>query len=335
VEGKEKIELRKKENREASIFNRDLLIFIFFLILSFIFWYLNSLSKEIDGNVRYPVRYINSPKDRVLIEELPSKLELSLEGPGYSILKLKLSGNQAPVVIDLSTVNYVIISNSKLLNYYLVTEELIPNFKQQLRADFEITDIKPDTLFFKFDRVITKKVPVIPVVDVTTERQYFVNGTISSTPESVEISGPRQIVDTVKAVRTKRYKFNQLNKSDTRSLTLAESDFFDISEKRVSVTVPVEQFTEATTNVIIRLLNLPDTLEIKIFPDVVSVKYLVGVTDYNTIKKMPIEAVIDLAKFDLRGVNKLPVVIQNIPAYISSIRYTPEKVDFIVEKKKK
>ena len=328
MEGKGKIESGQIENKEASIFNRDLLIFIFFLILSFIFWYLNSLSKEIDGNVRYPVRYINLPKDRVMIEEMPSKLNLSLKGPGYSILKLKLSGNQAPVVIDLSTVNYVIISNSKLLNYYVVTKGLIPTFKQQLRADFEITDIKPDTLFFKFDRVITKMVPVNPVVEVTTERQYFIKGPISSTPGSIEISGPRQIVDTVKSVSTKRYKFNQLNKSVTRSLALIGSDFYDISEKRVSVTIPVEQFTEATTNVPVRLLNLPDTLEIKIFPDVVSVKYLVGVTDYKTINKTPLDAFIDLSKFDLSEVNKLPVVIQNIPAYISSIRCTPEKVDF-------
>jgi YbbR domain-containing protein len=333
VKGKERIELKKIRNRKAGLFNRDLLIFIFFLIISFLFWYLNSLSKEIEGDVRYPVRYINSPKERVLIGELPSKLDMALKGPGYSILKLKLSGNQAPVIIDLAKINYIRIPNTNSLNSYIISNGLIPTFEQQLRADFEIISIKPDTLFFIFDRVITKKVPVIPDVEVTTERQYFVNGIISVTPESVEISGPRQIVDTVNSVKTRFHKFSQLNKPATKSITLIGSKLFDINVKRVMVTVPVEQFTEASIDVPVRLINIPDSVKIKIFPDAVSVKYLVGVSDYKTIANMPFEAVIDLARYDIQKINKLPVIIQNIPANISSLRFTPQNVDFIVEKK--
>ncbi len=41
--------------------NRNILIFLFFLLLSFVFWYLNSLSKEIDTTLRYPVTYTNIP----------------------------------------------------------------------------------------------------------------------------------------------------------------------------------------------------------------------------------------------------------------------------------
>jgi hypothetical protein len=335
VEGKEKIEIKSIKNKKAGLFNRDLLIFIFFLILSFVFWYLNSLSKETEGNVRYPVRYINSPKDRVLIGEMPSKLDMALKGPGYSILKLKLSGNQTPVIIDLEKANYVRIPNSDFLSFYIITDGLIQTFEQQLRAEFEITSIKPDTLFFIFDRIITKEVPVIPVVDVTTERQYFINGIILSTPGSVIISGPHQIIDTVKAVKTKYYRFNQLNKSATKSIALIGSKFFDINVKRVTISVPVEQFTEASVNIPVKLINIPDSLEIKIFPGVVSVKYLVGVSDYKIIGEIPIEAVIDLAKNNIGEVNKLPVVIQNIPSYISSLRFAPQKVDFVVEKKKR
>lgn len=335
MKGKEKIDLNKAKNKEVGVFNRDLLIFIFFLILSSIFWYLNSLSKEIVADVNYPVRYINSPEERVLTSEMPTKLTLSLKGPGYSIFKLKLTGNQAPLIIDLSEVNYIIVPNSKLLDFYIVTAELIPVFKQQLRADFDISSIKPDTLLFVFDKIISKTVPVIPVVDVTTERQYFVNGIISSTPESVEISGPRQIIDTVKAVRTKYYKFSQLNKTSSKNVNLAGSDYFEVNIKRVTITVPVEQFTEATIDLPVRLVNQPDSLEIKIFPDAVSVKYLVGITDFKTINTIPIEAVIDLAESDLSSAKKLPVVIRNIPANISSLRFSPQNVDFIVEKKTK
>ena len=69
--------------------DRDVFIFSFFLLLSFIFWYLNSLEKDIDYNIKYPVRYINLPEERVLAEDLPTRLDLYLKGPGYSIIKLK------------------------------------------------------------------------------------------------------------------------------------------------------------------------------------------------------------------------------------------------------
>lgn len=333
--GKEKIELNTTQNRERGIFNRDLLIFIFFLILSFVFWYLNSLSEEIVGDVNYPVRYINTPSDRVMTGEMPSRLNMSVRGPGYSILKLKLSGNQAPVIIDLSTENYVIVPKSKLLDYYIITSGLIQTFEQQLRADFEIISIKPDTLFFKFDKVITRTVPVAPLVEVTTERQYFVNGPVTSNPEKVEISGPQQIIDTIKAVNTKKIRLSQLNKSTTRNIALTGSKEFEINVKRVAITVPVEQFTEASIDIPVRLLNLPDSLDIKIFPDVVNVKYLIGISDFKTAGELPLNAVIDLDEYDLGKVNKLQVVIENTPATISSLRFSPQKVDFVIEKKKR
>ena len=53
--------LRRKR---VSAINRDVVVFAFFLFLSFGFWYLNSLGKEMEADIKYPVKYINIPKDR-------------------------------------------------------------------------------------------------------------------------------------------------------------------------------------------------------------------------------------------------------------------------------
>ena len=101
-------------------------------------------------------------KKRVLAEDLPFRLDLYLKGPGYSILKLKLSGNRTPVILDISAINYRRVPGSRTLNYYVTTSGLIPKLRNQLRAECEITSIKPDTLFFSFDKIITKQVQVVP-----------------------------------------------------------------------------------------------------------------------------------------------------------------------------
>lgn len=144
----------KLTKKDVSAINRDVVVFAFFLVLSFGFWYINSLGKEIEADIRYFIEYINMPKERVIADDSPVRINLSLKGPGYSILKLKVSGSKSPVVIDLSQVNYKRVPDSKVLNYFIVTSGLIKSLKEQIRSGCEIISIKPDTLFFTFNKAI-------------------------------------------------------------------------------------------------------------------------------------------------------------------------------------
>lgn len=327
--------LQKLKEKGVFRIDRDVVIFSFFLLLSFVFWYLNSLEKDVDYAIKYPVKYENLPEGKVLAEDFPSRLELYLKGPGYSVLKIKLSGNHAPVMLDVSTINYRRVPGSRTLSYYIITSGLIPELKNQLRAECEITSIKPDTLFFSFDKIITKQVMVVPDIDVMTERQYLVKGSIIVKPDTISISGPKRILDTVSTIKTRYKKLKGVNETITRSFALATSKEYKISDKKVVLTIPVEQFTEAEIQVPVIILNSPDSINIKIFPDAVTVKCLVAISDYKKIEEIPFEVVLDLSKVDLNSSEKIPVGFRNIPPFVSSVRVTPSKVDFLIEKKLK
>jgi hypothetical protein len=128
--------------------NRNILVFAFFLLLSFIFWYLNSLGKDLETDIRYPVSYINIPGGNALTGDLPRKLNLYIKGPGYSILRMKISGNSAPLKIDLSRISYKHSQNNWPGEYFIVASGLITGFNSQLKSACKITSVKPDTLFF-------------------------------------------------------------------------------------------------------------------------------------------------------------------------------------------
>ncbi len=132
MKGRYGIWLKKLTKKGVSNIDKDIIVFAFFLFLSFVFWYLNSLGKEIETNIRYPVRYVNLPKEKVLEEDLPARLELYLKGPGYSILKLRLPGNRAPVILDISSISYRRAEGSSALRYYIMTSSLIPKLSGQL-----------------------------------------------------------------------------------------------------------------------------------------------------------------------------------------------------------
>lgn len=327
--------LRIFSRKTGNSVNRDVFVFSFFLVISFVLWFLNSLAKDMEAIIPYPVRYINLPKDRVLVEDLPSKLDFYLKGPGYSIIKLRMAGSRAPVVIDISSVNYRRVPGSQTLSYYLITSALVPRLTSQLRADCQIYSVKPDTLFFSFDRIIARDVPVVPDLEIGTERQYFIRGSVTVEPDSVTITGPRYIIDTINAVRTRPGRLTGLNETIKKNYRLQTSGDYTISEKRVSVTIPVEQFTEAELEVPVKILNIPDTLDIKIFPDAVTVKCHVALSDYKKIKDIPFEVIADLNKTDLSQVQKIPIEVRNLPSFVSSLRISPTAVDFIIEKRPK
>lgn len=320
------------EKREKGI-NREVVVFSFFLLLAFIFWYLNSLEKNVEYDMKYPVRYINLPDERILADNLPAEIDLYLKGPGYSILKIKLAGTRSPVMLDVSTINYRRVPGSRTLSYYIITTGLIPKLRNQLRTECEISSIKPDTLFFSFDRIVTKKVQVTPNIEVFMEKQYLVKGNILADPDTISITGPKRILDTVKTVKTKLKKLRGVNETITKGFALVTPEGCTISSRKVILTIPVEQFTEAEINVPVKILNCPDSISVKIFPDVVSVKCLVAISDYKKFEEIPFEVILDLATADLNSSEKIPVGFRNIPPFVSSLRVTPSKVDFLIEKK--
>jgi hypothetical protein len=141
---------KKLTKKEVSLLNKNVVIFAFFLFVAFIFWYLNSLGKEINNDFRYPVTFINPPKGRTISSELPSKISLELKGLGYSLLKHKISGNRSPLVVDLSKVTFKKIPDSKPAKYFILSSGMIAGFKKQIGNGFDVLSVKPDTIFLTF-----------------------------------------------------------------------------------------------------------------------------------------------------------------------------------------
>lgn len=147
MDKKKEIQTEKPIKKEGGFNKRNIAVFTFFLCLSFGIWYLNALGKDLEADIRYPVRYTNIPKDWNLIDTNSQKVDLSLSGPGYSILQMKTFRKYAPLIIDFSKVSYKHIEDTKSADYYIVTSNLVPNINSQLKSGCKLTSLKPDTIF--------------------------------------------------------------------------------------------------------------------------------------------------------------------------------------------
>ena len=331
----ERSELWRKRFSElrTRLLRREVAVFSFFLLLSFIFWFLNGLSKEMNGKIDFPVRYINFPEGKTLVNDLPDYLTISLKGPGYSIVQTKLGGRRDHLTIDLDRISIQVMEDREILKLYSLTYNFRGMLAEQIRSDFSINSISPDTIYFELDRLARKKVKVIPDIEINTQRQYIVKGEVSCNPDTVEISGPRIIVDTISSVYTRHYVFDQLKNTETKTLGLKSLARISFSERKVQVKVPVEQFTEALLEVPIKAINVPDTARVRLFPDMVKVSCIVALSDYTKIIDTPLDAIVDLDGLDITSTSKLKVELKNMPVYASQVRYNPQFVEYIIEKR--
>lgn len=313
-------------------FDRKLLVFLFFLLLSTIFWFLNELSRNSSTTITYPVKYVNLPKDKVLVKELPSRFELTIEAPGYTLLKYKLSNRLLPLIFDLNQYGFTILGNSERQKFFILTSRARTGISRQLRSDVQILEISPDSLIFEFGEIVQKTVPVVPNLTIDYAKQFMLSGEITTDPDSIIVSGPDLIIDTIQRVFTRHEMIPEVNQSLIRSCNLEVIKNVTYSDKKVTVNIPVEQFTEAVLDIPIEKIHVPDSLVLKTFPGSVTLTCKVSLTNYDKLTYHQFRAVVDFEGIENNLSNKLKVSIVKAPDYVRSVRFHPISVEFIIER---
>ena len=318
---------------KASKYKKELGVFLIFLIISAIFWFLNELEESYVTRINYPVQYSQFPENKVTVGELPSSLELKIRGQGFQLLEYKLLRNLKPLRLQVSSYNLNPQSHPNSLVYYIPTDNIGPRISQQLGSNMEIIEIVPDTLFFEFTERASKKVPVEANINYSFGKQMMLKGNVSIDPDSVQVSGPQSVLDTIERIKTKYHEFSDLTSPMETTLNLSEiHKQVEYSTRRVKLQIPVEQYTEGSLKKEIMVRNSPDSVIVRTFPSVVNITYLVGLSNYEKVIPELFKVYVDYENIRNNG-EQLKVEVDKAPAYLKSYSYTPQRVDYIIERR--
>lgn len=312
--------------------NRRLGVFLIFLLLSAMFWFLTQLEEVYVTSISYPVEYQDMPEDKIVVGNLPDRIDLEIRGQGFQLLEYKFIHALTPLVLHLDAFNLHSSEQPDTPRHFIVTQAATPRIAQQLNQEIEILNITPDTLFFEFAEKSTRRVPVQPNITYDFANQMMLKGEIRLEPDSINISGPGPVVDTTEVVATTKHSFDELNKTIQTSVRLKRTHHqVEFSQERVQLTIPVEQYTEGELQKQIVVENVPDSLVVRTFPQVVTITYLVGLSRYEQVIPELFKARVNYE--DVEGGNqKLPVYIEQAPDYLKSYSYVPREVEYIIEK---
>jgi hypothetical protein len=315
-----------------SPFHHKLITFLFFVLVSTGFWFVKSLGQQYETNVTYPVKYTDFPENKVLIGDIPQKLELRVRASGFSILKCRLNLNIIPLRFN---VNSYAMNNFGKDSYIVITGNIRDMLSEEL-DQVKILSISPDTLFFRLTDIVTKKIPVMPALkmhDRFYQEQFTQNGDIRISPDSIIISGPDNVVGTVRFISTEPISFSNLSDTVTTETKLKPLKSLTYSVQKVRITIPVDRFTEVEGNLPVQSVNVPDSLSMIAIPGQVKVTYHICLSNYPQMLHKPLLARINYKDINLTRSGRLTVFLADTPRVISNVRFSPHEIEFLITRK--
>jgi hypothetical protein len=311
--------------------NRKLVTFIACLVIATGFWFLSALSKEYAGQMSLRVIYTHFPTDKVVSNQLVDTVDVEIRTSGFRIVAYRLFGKSEPIYIDMRTVRRMREDGY----FYIATNTRLDRFSEQLGSGSRITKVLPDTIYFNFNKKISKKVPVQLNADIRYKEEFQQKDSIRIEPAFVIISGEASLLNNVNSIVTEKLVLRDIDENISKKVRLEPGRYknqLELSVSHVRIEVPVAKFTEGSIELPVEVINLPPGYNIRTFPDKATVKYQVALSDFNSIKPQMFTVVADYSKLKKDSGSRLKLELVKSPSNIRLARIIPDRVEFIVRK---
>jgi hypothetical protein len=318
------------KRRVKNFSYRKAFVFVVCLALSSFLWLLNSLEKHYTSRITVPVNYVDFPKDKQLAGTLPQNFDLIVDAYGYTLLSYKLRLAFSPILLNVSELVDNAMERGSRYRYTISTVNHKDEIEKQISSEIRILSIKPDSLVFNFSKIISKKIKVRPDLKLTFENQYSPEREPVTTPDSILVSGPKNMMDTLTYVSTDLHQYSKLAHSFDFKATIRPIRGLKVETNQVIISIPVEQNTEVIFDVPIQILNNPAGVTVKSFPGKVKVVCRIGLSKYKNLDYSTFRASINYNQIS-ENVMRLPVLFESRSKNVLAVNYSPKEVEYVIE----
>ncbi len=317
-------------NPDSIRSNQRLIIFFICLFIATILWFLNALSKQYTTTINYPVRYVNLPKNKFIINDPPSKLQLRVNAFGFTLMRYKLSLTNSPVQLNITE----IMEENRLrpVSFFNIqSATIVENIREQFSSDIQVIDVRPSLLQLVFDSLESRIVPVAHNLELHFPTRFGQSGIVEIIPPLVEVTGPRAVVENIDTIFSQRRTFRNVKSDLQKEISLEIPDKIKVNPEKVMVRIPIDEFTEKSFYVPILLKSKPGEIIIRLFPREAEVSFSVPLKQFSQITPETLELYIKWEDVE-KGLSHLPVYASHVSDGIKSLKITPAHVEYLIER---
>lgn len=302
---------------------RKLPVILFSLIFAFLVWVSINLGNQFQTSIEVPVRIENLREDQAIAIPLPNTVRFKIQGTGWQLLNTVLSPNLY------YTIDFKTLSRKDILYTY---KEL--NERVNIPGSIHIFETSPETVMVRLDEKTTKRVPLIPKVNVSFRDGFGLVGKIRTTPDSVVLSGARSLLNTVHLWETNFIELNDINAPVEINVSLSDSLQFEISRSLSAATLSfdVQPIAEKTiSDIPIEIVQVPENRNVVLIPPKISIIVRSGVNNIAPLSEKDFYAFVDYKwiLLDTSG-----TVQPNItgPENVVIVQQNPVRIQYVVRK---
>jgi len=299
--------------------------FFFFLFFAVVIWIFVQFSKEYNEIIDIPVKYVNIPPDKLITTDNPSTLKLRMEENGFKIAWFSLF--PPTLYVDVSKTQE---QNGNLI--YIIDENR-NDILSQLDINFENSQFVKDVIAIRFQQKKEKKQPDIYEIKDDYAEGKTETDELQIQPDSVRVSGPDDLIDTLTRLSTQKIHIKKVKEDLKGKVKIDTAGLRNITlyTDEVEYFLDVEKFTEGSVRVPIELINVPEGLNVVIFPKETLLFFQVVLKDYNKVGASDFRVVADFGELQENQDFLIPEIAKK-PVFTNNLRLNEKKIQFIIKK---
>lgn len=299
------------------------LTFIFFLVLSGVFWLFTTLNENFDEEFIVSVRIDNLPKNLVIISDQYDSIRVTVHDKGYNLLDYYR--RRQTMELSLNFRSFARMQDKVTLPQ----AELIKQLQILFGNSAQIVAVKPEKLELLYCMGRPKTVPVVLQSNVKLADNYYLSETRIE-PNMVTVYGTEETLKNIRFVKTMPLNLQEVSDTVSRELQLQPIQGVRVEPKKIKVTLCTDIFMEDVVEVPVIPDKVPQGLRLKTFPSRVKVKYTVGISSYKKINKDLFSVQADYESV-ANGGEKCQLVLVSAPEGVKNVALEVNQVDYLIE----
>jgi YbbR domain-containing protein len=264
----------------------------------------------------------------MLIDASQDELGVKINALGFHFLEMSLSNKE--VQLDISK------TEKKGDEFFISKTEFKKQIEKQLPSSMKLTEVMSDTLFFNFQEIVSKIVPVKPNIKINLAQNYLLEGELLIQPDSITIKGPKNQVDTIDYVKSSKIDLTKLTADFSKKTAIIKSKVLSstyFSNESVTVSGKVSKFSEKKITLKIEVLHLPSDISIKTFPEHVDVICIGTLEILKELDVSDFQVLADYRQLKINKSQKLSLVLHKKPSKLYNATLEETEVKYIVRRK--
>ena len=314
---------RLRDHMNESPRTRSIFLYVAFVVISAVFWSFLTFNRDVQLDIEVPVE-MSLPSNVHLLSKVPDTLTVTVRDRGYRFLSYLF--DKSPKL----TLRFSDYSDGNSM-FKIDQSHLKRAIANVLNKRATIVNVLPEAINVKYTDLPGKKVPIKADIIVEPREDYTQFGVLIQSQDSVLVFSDAKTLNEINEVYTYHVEEKELTDTLRRKISIAPINGAVVEPRAIDIVVPIEKLKLQTRSVKIVVRNAPPGVKMLLFPSDVEVTYRSPVSRIKD--DSGITVVVDYNSVDFSSPNnKVKVMIGEVPAAYQDVKFTPDSVEYIIEK---